>query len=114
HWLGVTYNFQRLSFDQGYRTDIQRTFLFYSFDVGSRMNFSLWAGPERSTNFLPSLASATQLSDSHWHGAGGTVWTWQGPRNGFSVGFTRQTSDGGGLGQAVLMQQGNAEFRRRM
>src|SRR5581483_3290353 len=46
--------------------------------------------------------------------AGGTVWTWQGPRNGFSVGFTRQTSDGGGLAQAVLMQQGNAEFRRRM
>jgi len=114
HWLGVSYNFQRLNFDQGYRTDVQRTFLFYSVDVGARMNFSLWAGPERSTTFLPVLSIASQVSAAHWHGAGGMSWTWQGPRNGFGVGYTRQTSDGGGLAQAVIMQQATAEYRRRM
>ncbi len=117
HWLGLTYNVQRLMFDSGYRTDVQRVLLFYSLSVSSHMSFSAWAGPERSTTFLPTLAlvptDATSRTN-HWNGAGGLAWSWQGTRSGFTLGYTRQTTDGGGLSEAVNMQSVSGEIRRRL
>ncbi len=115
HWIGVTYNGQRLLFDPGYRTDVQRAFFFYSLSFGTNMSLSLWAGPERSTSFVPAVALGSAVSpEKGWNGAGGLLWNWQGTRTGLSLGYTRQTSDGGGLAQAVRMQGGNAEIRWRL
>jgi hypothetical protein len=119
HWIGLTYNYQRLLFDPGYRTDVQRALLFYSVTLSSHMSFSLWAGPERSMNLVPSLTLASTpalvpVADKSWYGAGGLTWTWQGTRTGLSLGYSQQISDGAGLAQAVRMQEGNAEVRRRL
>jgi hypothetical protein len=117
HWFGVSYNFQRLMFDPGLRTDVQRVLVFYSVPFGSHMSFSLWAGPERAKSLVPAaLIGPTNslTSTSHWNGAGGVAWSWQGTRTGFSLGYTRQTSDGGGLMEAVRMQSVTGDVRRRL
>lgn len=117
HWIGLAYNYQRLLFDPGYRTDVQRVLLSYSVSLGSNMTLSLWGGPERSLNLVPTLmlgSTPALLPQKSWYGAGGLMLSWQGTRTGFSLGYSQQTSDGGGLAQAVRMQQGSAEVRRRL
>jgi len=116
HWAGFTYNFQRLLFDPGYRSDVNRTLLFYSVSAGSHVVFSLWAGPEEISSVIPAsvlplLGSGT--SQQHWSVAGGADLSWQGKRTSTRVGYTRQTSDGGGLAQAVRLQQVSGEVRER-
>ena len=117
HWIGATYNYQRLLFDPGYRTDVQRALLFYSVSLSSHMSLSLWAGPETSRSLVPILvlgSDGTPVWHRSWYGAGGLTWTWQGTRTGFSLDTSQQTSDGGGLTQAVRMQQAGGEIRRRL
>ena len=111
HWLGTSYTVQRLMFDPGYPTEVQRALGFYSVYLGSHISFSVWAGPERSKSLAPVdvVARARQ-----WNVAGGLQWTWQGERTAFSAGYTRQTSDGGGLAQAVLMNLANAQVQRQL
>lgn len=111
HWVGTSYTLQRLMFDPGFPTDVQRVLGFYSLYVGSHMSFSVWAGPERSDSLAPVevVARAAQ-----WNVAGGLQWNWQGQRTAFAAGYTRQTSDGGGLAQAVQMNVANAEVQRQL
>jgi hypothetical protein len=116
-WIGLTYNFQRLMFDFGSRADVNRILWFYSAPIGSHMTVSLWAGPEYSKSLAPLTMipnAGPFLSRSHWFGAGGVSWVWQGSRTGFSLGYRQQTSDGGGLAQAVKMQSADGELRRKL
>jgi hypothetical protein len=117
HWAGVTYNYQRLLFDPGYRTGVNRTLLFYSISTGPQLTFSLWAGPEQTTSLMPSVpqdATSATTSEAHWGVAGGADLTWQGRRTTFRLEYTRQTSDGGGLAQAVHLQQVGGELQERL
>jgi hypothetical protein len=117
HWAGVTYNFQRLLFDPGYRTDVSRPLLFYSISAGSQVTFSVWAGPEQTTSVIPSALAPVMgggSSETHWGVAGGADLSWEGKRTGARVGYTRQTSDGGGLAQAVRLQQISGEIREAL
>ncbi len=120
HWAGVTYNFQRLLFDPGNRTDVNRTLFFYSVSTGPQMRFSIWAGPERTASAIPdavvpvtALASSTSPT-GRWGIAGGADLSWQGKRTSARLGYLRQTSDGGGLAQAVNLQQIDANIHQRL
>ena len=42
------------------------------------------------------------------------MYSWEGSRTSLQAGYSRQISDGGGLAEAVNMQQANAEIRRRL
>jgi hypothetical protein len=116
HWVGLTYNFQRLLFDPGNRTDVSRTLLFYSFTTGPRLSFSFWAGPEQTSGVIPIGATLANSAASReqWNAAGGADVTLQGRFTSFRVGYSRQTSDGGGLAQAVRLQQVSGEVKRRL
>lgn len=115
-WAGVTHNFQRLLFDVGPRTDVNRTLFFYSLPVGSRANLSLWAGPEYSTTPVSNLLipTSSMASQAHWNVAGGADLSWEGKKTSFRLGYIRETTDGGGLSQTVNLQQVNGEFRERL
>jgi hypothetical protein len=116
HWAGFTYNFQRLLFDPGFRTDVNRTLFFYSLSAGSHVAFSVWAGPEGTSSVAPALGMpniGSGSSQQHWSVAGGADLSWQGKGTSTRVGYTRQTSDGGGLAQAVTLQQVSGELRER-
>ncbi len=116
HWAGVTHNFQRLLFDPGYRTDVNRTLLFYTLPIGSEVTFSVWAGPEYRTTVLPAGVGATSVTSyqNRWDAAGGAELAWQGKRTGARLNYLRQTSDGGGLAQAVSLQQVGGELTERL
>jgi hypothetical protein len=120
HWLGATYNFQQLMFDPGGRTVIHSALGFYSLILGSHMTLSLWAGPQYSTSYVRNLlvaqpgAGGTLALPSQWSPAAGVMFDWQGSHTSLQAGYARQISDGGGLAEAVTLQQGDAEFRRRL
>jgi hypothetical protein len=116
HWIGVTDSFQRLLFDPGYRTDVNRTMLFYSISTGPSFTFSIWVGPEQSTSVIPKFQVGNSATDSEirWRVAGGSDLTWQGRRTSFRLAYIRQTSDGGGLAGAVILQQVNGEMRQHL
>jgi hypothetical protein len=119
-WLGATYNFQQLMFDPGGRTTIHRALAFYSLILGSHMTLSLWAGPQYSTTFISNVlvaqpsAGSTLALPSQWSPAWGVVYDWQGSHTSLHAGYSRLIGDGGGLAEAVTMQQADAEFRRRL
>jgi hypothetical protein len=119
-WTGVAYDFQRLLFNPGYRTDVNRALMFYSVSIGSQMTFSIWAGPEYTTSLVPDTLILTPPAigitsfQSRWAVAGGGSVIWQGRRTSFRVGYTRQTTDGAGLAQAVRLRQLDGEIRERL
>jgi hypothetical protein len=119
HWVGATYDFQQLMFDPGGRTTIHRILAFYSLTLGSHMTLSLWAGPQYSTSFIINVlvlqpSTGTFALPSQWSPAGGAMFVWQGSHTSLHAGYSQQISDGGGLAEAVTMQQGDAEIRRRL
>jgi len=120
HWVGATYNFQQLMFDPGGRTVIHGALGFYSLILGSHMSLSLWAGPQYSTTFVSNVlvpqptAGGTLALPSQWSPAGGAMFDWQGSHTSLHAGYSRQISDGGGLAEAVNLQEVDAEFRRRL
>jgi hypothetical protein len=77
---------------------------------------SVWAGPEYSTTLVANLSTAASslISHDHWDVAGGADLSWEAKKTSFRVGYTRQTTDGGGLSQAVNLQQVNGEVRERL
>ncbi len=111
-WAGASYNFQRLNFEPGSRTTVQRFLLFYAVPVAQQVTLSLWGGPQYTTSGFSGGTAASVASP--WSGAGGVSLAWQGQRTSLSAEFNREISDGGGLAQAVTLQQVNAEVRRRL
>jgi hypothetical protein len=115
HLLGTTYNFERLNFDLGNRIEIHRVLLFYSLPFHTHMTLSLWAGPEYHTTQMATINPAILIAPgSRWSGAGGASYNWQGQRTSFRAEYTRAISDGGGLMQAVTLQQATADVRRQL
>ncbi len=116
HWLGATYNFQQFMFNPGGRTTVHRVLGFYTLSLTSNMTMSLWAGPQYSTTFVSDVpgAGGTLALPSQWSPASGVQFDWAGRHSTFRAGFTRQITDGGGLAEAVTMQQFDAEFQRRL
>lgn len=117
HWAGIVYDFQRLLFDPGNPTDVNRTLLFYSISAGSHVTFSVWAGPERTASVIPNTlvpVTGTTSLQVRWGVAEGADLSWQGKRTNAHLGYLRQTSDGGGLAQAVNLQQINANIQKRL
>jgi hypothetical protein len=112
HWLGAKYNLQRLNFDPGDRTNVQRVLLFYSLPLHDHMSLDLWAGPEYSNTLASGLTAVS--SSSRWSASGGAACSWQGQRTGLRAQFSRRISDGGGLAQAVTLQQVSADFRYQL
>jgi hypothetical protein len=112
HWVGAKYDFQRLTFDPGDRTNVERVLLFYSLPFHDQMSLELWAGPEYSNTFISGLTGIP--SSSRWSASGGAAYSWQGQRTGVRAQFSRRTSDGGGLAQAVTLQQVSADFRYQL
>ena len=116
-WAGVTYDYQRMLFSPGYPTDVNRLLLFYSIAAGSRFVLSIWAGPEYATSLVPTAttpASDATTWQSRWDVAGGAELSWQGNRTSFRVGYTRKTTDGGGLAEAVNLQEVHGEIAQRL
>lgn len=114
HWAGLMYNFQRLQFQPGNRTNVHQTPLFYAVSIGTHTVLSVWAGPEYSITPQAVTASTPGRSDSRWAAMGGADLSWQGARTTLRAGYLQQTTDGGGLAEAVVLKELRAEVHRRL
>jgi hypothetical protein len=125
HSIGVTYQFQKLSFQQGLDRTVAHSLLyFHTISLQPNLTLSFFAGPERSrTNgqaveqfVLGPFFIFAEVPVVHkaWSFAGGTTFSWQGKRMSFRSGYVRRISDGGGLLGAVHLHSMNAEMRRQL
>jgi len=121
HNMGVEYDVQDLRFNgSSGRTVSTGVFYFDDIILTPRMQFSFFAGPQRShthdnvlLNFFGLPLVAAVLRDQ-WSFAGGGNFTWQGRRTALRLGAQRIVSDGGGLIGAVRLQSLTAEIRKNL
>jgi hypothetical protein len=78
------------------------------------MTVSIWGGTEHQKTQFAALNPLGRGLTVGWSPAGGASYSWQGQRASFRAEGSRQTSDGGGLNQAVTLQQASADLRYRL
>ena len=112
HYLGVTYEYQRLLAYPTAGTNETQThaaFLFYTVYPAKGFSISLFGGPQRSETVQASSLPVLW----QWKPAGGASLGWQGRLNSFALSYVHIISAGGGLAGAVQMDSGNASIRQQ-
>jgi hypothetical protein len=116
-WAGISYRFQRLTFDPSAETRVHSFAVVNTLNVSKTFTVSAFIGPEYSDNngIAATGASAGQVSNfSGWSMAGGVEGGWQKERTSVTAGYSRQVSNGGGILGAVRLQDIHAAVRREL
>lgn len=118
HYVGATYQYQRLVSDP--KTGLSETqthavFAFYTLYPTSRLSISLFGGPQYSTAIQPSVAPFLIQSApaKAWTPAAGGSLSWQGRVNTFAMSYSHVISGGSGLIGAVHMDNATASVSQR-
>ena len=106
HYVGATYEFQRLLTHPSQETQTQSMFGFYTLYLPPTLTVSLFAGPEHSETH-----GGTALSHAEWSPAAGGSLGWHGARTSLALTGVRRISDGGGLSGAVHSSSADASAR---
>jgi hypothetical protein len=97
HYIGVTYDFQRLLAPPSkIQTQTHSVFFFYTIYLRPTLSASLFGGPEYS-----STQGGAILPLHSWSPAAGGSLGWQGARSSFAASYARRISEGGGLSGAI-------------
>jgi hypothetical protein len=114
---GVGYNFQSMDFSHGQQRSGTSTIQFFAnYQLSPSWSLSGWIGPQyisSKTTICIGFRCGTLLQDS-WSAAGGMNVGWQGLRDSFTTGFSKQISDGGGLLATTVMYSVNGAYRRKL
>ena len=119
HYVGVTYQYQRLlSYPtQGQNeTQTQSILLFYTLYASSRFTLSVYGGPQYA-NVGPQFTatvSAPAPGFKSWNPQAGGSLSWQGRLTNVGFSYAHVISSGGGLIGAVKMDSANASVRQQM
>ncbi len=119
HYIGVTYQYQRLLSYPAPGTNETQThavLLFYTLYPTSRFSISVFGGPQYSETgrqFSDTAATPTPASQS-WNPAAGGSLSWQGRLSNLAVSYSHMISGGGGLIGAVRMDSGTASIRQQL
>jgi hypothetical protein len=110
HYIGATYQYQRLLTHPGQgETQTQSTLFSYTLYLPPNLSLSFFAGPEHS---------ATQglflVPFRRWSPAVGGSLAWHGERTSLVTGYARRVGDGGGLSGAVLSHRADASMLWQM
>jgi hypothetical protein len=121
HYLGATYQYQRLvAYPTGGSSETQThaVLLFYTLYATSRLSMSLFGGPQHSDTVQPPLLIPPlkiQLPEARsWTPSAGGSMNWQGSLTSIAVSYSHTISGGGGLTSAVHMDNATAAFTRQM
>ena len=118
HYIGVTYQYQRLLSYPAPGTNETQTHalvIFYTLYATPRFSISFFGGPQyanigpqfSATAFIPSSASQS------WHPEAGASLSWQGRMSSLAVTYSHMISSGGGLIGAVQMDSASASVRQQ-
>jgi hypothetical protein len=125
NWTGVTYRFQRLTFqpvpDQVVTHSV---LLFHTIYLQPRMQLSFFAGPQYSDVDSHTVSTMITLpfvylvsvptSSKRWSASGGASYSWQGEHTSARVEISRSVSDGGGLLSVVQLSSARGSLRRQL
>jgi hypothetical protein len=119
HYLGATYQYQRLvSYPTLGLSETQThgVLLFYTLYPSARFSISLFGGPQHSDTVQPPIPPFNiQLPNvQSWSPAAGASMGWQGRLNSFGASYSHVISDGGGLIGAVHMDNASAFIRQQL
>jgi hypothetical protein len=111
-WGGVSYRFQRITFDPNGETRVNSFLVVDTLKISSRFTLTAFVGPQYLENQVL-VQGATQVTQSNnWSVAAGIEGGWANQRTSATAGFSRNISDGGGLLGAVRLQTVHGTFRR--
>jgi hypothetical protein len=115
---GVGYNFQSMDFSHGQQRSGTSTIQFFgSYQISRSWSLSGWIGPQyisSKTIFQYAPGRYAILLQNDWSAAGGVNVGWQGLRDSFTAGFTKEVSDGGGFLATTVMYSVNGAYRRKL
>jgi len=113
-WAGVSYRFQRVTFDPNGETRVHSITAVDTIDLPGRFTISGFVGPEYSDNQGVDPASGLAIHFSDWSFAGGAEIGWQKEHTSVAAGYSRQISNGGGVLGAVQFQGVHGEVRQQL
>jgi len=114
---GGGYNWTSLDFSHGQqRSGISAFQAFVNYQWTKSFSISGWAGPEYITakTLIPYFGQVYTLLQDNWEPAFGLNLGWQGLRQSFTAGLSRQVSDGGGLLATTTVSSVNGAYRRKI
>jgi hypothetical protein len=116
HYLGATYQYQRLmAYPAGLDSETQThaIFGFYTMYPSERLSVSFFGGPQYADTVQPALSSLElpAYSSKGWTPAAGASMNWQGRFTGAAVSYSHVISGGSGLMGAVHLDQASAMMR---
>jgi hypothetical protein len=114
---GGGYTFTSLDFSHGQqRSGISSFQGFASYQLSQSLSLSGWAGPEHITakTIIFYRGRYYTLLQADWVPAFGVSIGWQGSRQAFTTGISRQVSDGGGLLATTTAYTVNLAYRRKI
>lgn len=119
HYLGVSYQYQRLvAYPTTGLSETQTDAVtgFYTLYPSSRFSLSFFGGPQYSDTIQPPLATLhVQLpAVKAWSPAAGASLSWQGHSNSFAMSYSHIISGGSGLLGAVHMDNATMSLRQQM
>ena len=119
HYLGATYQYQRLvSYPTAGQNETQThaLFLFYTLYATSSFSLSFFGGPQHSDTVQPPLPPLqVQLPAARaWTPAAGGSMSWQGRLTNVALSYSHIISGGGGLSGAVKMDSASASIRQQI
>jgi hypothetical protein len=114
---GGGYTFTSLDFSHGQqRSGINAIQAFVNYQATKSFSVSGWAGPEYITakTLITFFGRTATLLQADWVPAFGVNLGWQGLRQSFTTGLSRQVSDGGGLLATTTVYSVNGAYHRRL
>jgi len=114
---GGGYNWTSLDFSHGQqRSGISAFQGFVNYQYSPSITISGWAGPEYITakTIIFVFNQFVTLLQNDWVPAFGVNLGWQGLRQSFTAGLSRQVSDGGGLLATTTVYDLNGAYRRKL
>ncbi|MFY9560057.1 MAG: hypothetical protein WAQ52_07475 [Terriglobales bacterium] len=113
-WAGISYRFQRLTFDPNGETRVHSIMAVNTLKLPNRFTVTSFIGPEHSDNqgLFPAGGGTAHFSD--WSVAGGVEVGWQKDHTSVAGGYSRQISDGGGILGVVRLQGIHGDVRQQL
>ncbi len=113
-WAGLSYRFERITFDPDGETRVQSFLAVDTLNLGNRFSVSAFGGVQYADNQGLAEQGTTNVfsTSTLWSPAGGIEAGWRNARTSVLAGYSRSISDGGGLLGAVQLGNAYGSFRR--
>jgi hypothetical protein len=113
NWGGASYRFQRITYGSNGEARVHDWMAVDEMKLTSHVSLNGFIGPEYTMTQETESGTATTQANQ-WSVTGGAAVSWQDVRTTLTAGYSRTTSDGGGVLGAVRLQTVHGSVRRQL